>query len=43
VGQALLIHGSSEMVLFAIDSDEDFGDKELVAVTLVVSFQYPGV
>ena len=39
MGQALLIHCPPEIVLFAIDLDEDFVDVESVAVATVSVFQ----
>ena len=43
MGQALLIHGPPEVVLLAIDSDEDFVDEERVTIASVLSFQSFGV
>jgi hypothetical protein len=39
VGQALLIHGSPQVVPLAIDSEENFIDEEGIAVALMLSFQ----
>jgi hypothetical protein len=39
MGQALLIHGSPQIMLFTIYFDENFIDVESIAIASVLSFQ----
>jgi hypothetical protein len=43
VGQALLVYGSPQVLLFAADLHEDFIDKEGVTIAAVLSFQAAGI
>ena len=43
MGQALLVDGCPQIVLFSINFDEDFIDVECVAITSVLSLQSSGI